>query len=641
MGANGTAPDKITFATLPLQDVGSTIKITYDVADEAGNRAEALVRTVTIRDTTPPVTTLLGGVEIWHEGATPFVDPWIVSNDTHDKDISAAVVTVITKSKTTLDLAKKNTTVGAVGVMAPAGTVYYLTYTSTDSSGNTGVVQHRTVEIVDTTPPVVVLKGATNLTWDAGVPYVEPGFTATDTLDGDLTKVVDVTVKNQDGDENLMVDTDDEVGVVLTVTYTSMDTAGNVDVKVRRIELVDTQPPELKMIGDKAMTQEVGELYVDPGVIASDLATGVVTDKVRVAVAKVGGGSAVCKVAMQQVATCVKTPRTAAGDVYTIDYIVTDTSGLTSKVTRTVALVDTKPPTLSVQGAPTYSIRPGDPFKLPECSCFKPGQDIQCTNDFAPASIATTSVVVVTFSCVDGTFTSTKSITIRVTPQSDADKKADADKKSGGGEPTGPKPKPEQIPVTIKIDKALVNPTTTAAPATTQPPTTVVATQLELQLAADATADSAGKLVTALGAAGAVIFPAATSPPGRDTSQLPVVKVLVQGGFKGDVEVIARSAMDGVVKVHTPVPIKHFEGGLVLPGTSASSESHRTASLCNACYRGLAAVCARLRRPRRVRAPQTEHAWVAWVFREQQKRVHATYVPDRCGRGMLPRGCLH
>ena len=100
----------------------------------------------------------------------------------------------------------------------------------------------------------------------------------------------------------------------------------------------------------------------------------------------------------------------------------------------------------------------------------------------------------------------------------------------------------------------------------------MVATLLELQLAADATDKSAGELFKALGAAGAVVYPASTSPSSRDVSDLPVVKVYVKGEFKGDVETIARSAIDGVVKVHTPVPIKHFEGGLVLPGTSASSK---------------------------------------------------------------------
>lgn len=571
MGANGTAPDKITFATLPLQDVGSTIKITYDVADEAGNRAEALVRTVTIRDTTPPVTTLLGGVEIWHEGATPFVDPWIVSNDTYDKDISAAVVTVITKSKTTLDLAKKNTTVGAVDVMAPAGTVYYLTYTSTDSSGNTGVVQHRTVEIIDTTSPVIQLKGEANITWNAGVPFVDPGFSAADTLDGDVTGTVDVQVVNlADGDENFIVDTDDAVGVVFRVTYTVRDTAGNTDVKVRFVELVDTQPPEFTMIGDKAMTQEVGDQFVDPGVIASDLATGVLTDKVRVSVS--GGDAAAgapCKKTAAKVASCIKTSL-PAGTEYTITYIVTDAQGLTTKLTRVVTLTDTKPPTVSVRGAPSYSIQPGDPFKLPTCSCTKPGRKLACTNDFVPASLAKEGVVTITFSCKDGQFTAQSTVAVRVTPSSADDSNSD-----GGGDSSndaGSPKEPEQIPVTIKINPELLVPSTTAAPVTTQQPRNVVATALEFQLAANATAESMAKLVKSLAAEGFTVYPAATSPVGTDVSELPVVKVLVQGEVTVDAEAIVRSAMP-LVKAHTPVPVKHFEGGFVMPGTSASSKA--------------------------------------------------------------------
>ena len=563
VGANKT---KITFATLPLQAVGADIRITYDLADEAGNRAQGLVRRVTIADTTAPVTTLLGSIKMQHEGATQFVDPGIVSNDTYDKDISSDVVAVVTVAKET-----GNATVPAVNVMSPAGTLYTLVYTSTDSSGNTGTVLHRTVEIIDTTSPVIQLKGEANITWNAGVPFVDPGFSAADTLDGDVTGTVDVQVVNlADGDENFIVDTDDEVGVVFRVTYTVRDTAGNTDVKVRFVELVDTQPPEFTMIGDKAMTQEVGDQFVDPGVIASDLATGVLTDKVRVSVS--GGDAAAgapCKKTAAKVASCIKTSL-PAGTEYTITYIVKDAQGLTTKLTRVVTLTDTKPPTVSVRGAPSYSIQPGDPFKLPTCSCTKPGRKLACTNDFVPASLAKEGVVTITFSCKDGQFTAQSTVAVRVTPSSADDSNSD-----GGGDSSndaGSPKEPEQIPVTIKINPELLVPSTTAAPVTTQQPRNVVATALEFQLAANATAESMAKLVKSLAAEGFTVYPAATSPVGTDVSELPVVKVLVQGEVTVDAEAIVRSAMP-LVKAHTPVPVKHFEGGFVMPGTSASSKA--------------------------------------------------------------------
>ena len=66
----------------------------------------------------------------------------------------------------------------------------------------------------------------------------------------------------------------------------------------------------------------------------------------------------------------------------------------------------------------------------------------------------------VTFSCKDGQFTSTKAITIRVTGQSNADKAKDPNNSGSGPGPNagaGPS-KPEQIPVTIKINLELLSP---------------------------------------------------------------------------------------------------------------------------------------------------------------------------------------
>ena len=44
----------------------------------------------------------------------------------------------------------------------------------------------RTVDVVDTTIPVITLIGANPQTIEAGSPYVELGATATDNYDGDI-----------------------------------------------------------------------------------------------------------------------------------------------------------------------------------------------------------------------------------------------------------------------------------------------------------------------------------------------------------------------------------------------------------------------------------------------------------------------
>ena len=67
-----------------------------------------------------------------------------------------------------------------------------IVYTVTDSSGNT-VSAERTITVNDPVPPVLELKGDDYITIGIGGSFEEPGFTAADNCDGDLTAAVQVT----------------------------------------------------------------------------------------------------------------------------------------------------------------------------------------------------------------------------------------------------------------------------------------------------------------------------------------------------------------------------------------------------------------------------------------------------------------
>ena len=56
---------------------------------------------------------------------------------------------------------------------------YTITYTATDPSGNAATAT-RTVNVVDTTAPVVTVIGDTTITLELGGTYTELGATATD-----------------------------------------------------------------------------------------------------------------------------------------------------------------------------------------------------------------------------------------------------------------------------------------------------------------------------------------------------------------------------------------------------------------------------------------------------------------------------
>ena len=96
-------------------------------------------------------------------------------------------------------------------------------YSATDSSGNTSSAT-RTVNVVDTTKPVVTLNGAATVTVVVGGTYTELGASATD-LSGNVTVVITGTV-----DTNT-------IGVY-TVTYTSTDASGNAGPATRTVNVV-------------------------------------------------------------------------------------------------------------------------------------------------------------------------------------------------------------------------------------------------------------------------------------------------------------------------------------------------------------------------------------------------------------------
>ena len=79
----------------------------------------------------------------------------------------------------------------------------------------------------DTSPPRITLLGANPVTLEQGEPFVEPGYKATDNVDGDITGKVQVS-----GNVNA------EVVGTYTLTYTVSDKAGNAATPVTRSVIV-------------------------------------------------------------------------------------------------------------------------------------------------------------------------------------------------------------------------------------------------------------------------------------------------------------------------------------------------------------------------------------------------------------------
>jgi hypothetical protein len=179
-----------------------TTTITWTATDTAGNSASCQ-QAVTVNDATAPVVTLNGPASMTVECHASFTDPGATAADNCGGSPSVSV---------------------SGSVNADAVGSYTLTYTATDSSGNTGTAT-RTVNVIDTTAPVVTLNGANPVTVVVGSPFVDPGASASDSCAGSLPVTVSGSVNT---------------GVVgtYTLTYSATDASGNTGTATRTVLVV-------------------------------------------------------------------------------------------------------------------------------------------------------------------------------------------------------------------------------------------------------------------------------------------------------------------------------------------------------------------------------------------------------------------
>jgi CSLREA domain-containing protein len=158
-----------------------TATATEQVVAPFGSTSEfSATHTVTPFDNTPPVITLVGANPQTIEVGSPYVELGATALDDVDGDVTGDIV---------IDATAVNTAV--------LGS-YSVTYDVSDAAGNAATTVTRTVDVVDTTVPVITLVGADPQTIEVGSPYVELGATATDNYDGDLTGsiIIDATAVN-------------------------------------------------------------------------------------------------------------------------------------------------------------------------------------------------------------------------------------------------------------------------------------------------------------------------------------------------------------------------------------------------------------------------------------------------------------
>ena len=192
--------------------------------------------------------------------------------------------------------------------------------------GSGGGTAPATPPAKDTVAPVLTLKGDAVIEIVEGGTYTEPGYTATDDVDGDITHKVTVS------------------GVVASayageyrLTYSVSDKAGNESTAARTVivtpeVILAKRPPTITQVGSNPIILHVGGTpYTEQGAKANDALDGDLTSFVTTS------GS-------------VDTSRAGA---YNITYSITNTAGLTSTVTREVRVLE---PTVRLTRTPfSYS----------------------------------------------------------------------------------------------------------------------------------------------------------------------------------------------------------------------------------------------------------------------------------------------
>ncbi|MDB4432938.1 DUF5011 domain-containing protein [Akkermansiaceae bacterium] len=208
-----------------------------------GSRS-GVMRLVAEEDLSPPVITLTGSALVTIEAGADYIDAGATATDTVD-----GAILVVVDNK--------------VNTQVPGS--YLVSFTATDGAGNAAVEVTRTVIVEDTLSPVITLTGSALVTIEAGADYIDAGATATDTLDGAISVVVDNKVNSQIPGSYL-------------VSFTATDAAGNAAVEVTRTVIVeDTSPPVITLTGSALVTIEAGSDYIDAGATATDTVDGAIS----------------------------------------------------------------------------------------------------------------------------------------------------------------------------------------------------------------------------------------------------------------------------------------------------------------------------------------------------------------------------
>ena len=167
------------------------------------------------------------------------------------------------------------------------------------------------IKVVDTVAPEIVLKGEEEYKISYNKEFEEPGFVATDKVDGDLTGKI-ISAREEIDTENF------------NVIYKVEDLSGNKTEKTRKVTIVDDIPPEIKLNGNETLELLINSQYVESGATAIDEKDGDLSNQLKIS------GEV----------------NTAQEGTYYITYSAVDTKGNEGVAKRTVIVKKESTPTV-------------------------------------------------------------------------------------------------------------------------------------------------------------------------------------------------------------------------------------------------------------------------------------------------------
>lgn len=325
---NTTAPSVSGSFTIPTSAVENSTRMRVSMkynalptACETFTYGEVEDYTVIIEgnapDTEAPVITLNGPATLDLNVGDTYTEQGATATDNVDGDLTSSIV------------------IGGDVVNTSVAGVYVVTYNVSDAAGNAATEVTRTVTVIaDTTPPVITLNGASTINLEQGDSFTDPGATATDNIDGDLTG--SIVVGGDTVNTNI-------VGSYI-ITYNVSDNAGNAAAQVTRTVNVnaDSTPPVITLIGASVVNLNIGQAYNELGATATDNFDGDISANIVV----------------------TGTVNTSVAGTYFVNYNVSDAAGnAATQVTRTVNVApDTTPPVITLNGASTINLNVGDTY---------------------------------------------------------------------------------------------------------------------------------------------------------------------------------------------------------------------------------------------------------------------------------------